>query len=146
MKSALRYVSMMLVAVMVSLAMTACGDDDDKGSVGPIDPDHPAVTGDHDLALVGTWQNKDSGSDWSMEDLITFYKNGTWSSTEKYWDEEDGTDNFWAKGYWSTDNGYIYLYCASASDKGEVGDESYGRYSVNGNTLYLDGEEFTRVE
>lgn len=144
MKTTLRAIGMMLVAVVVSLAMTACGDDDDDKGFGPIDPDHPAVTGDHDPELIGTWTWKGAGEDWSEENTYTFNKNGTFTYTEKWWEADEGRGTYTDKGYWSTSGSYVTIYITSSSDKEDIGESDRMSYYIVEDELYLDGDFYTR--
>lgn len=126
---------MILVAVMFSTGMTACGDDDD-------DPADPTT---HDHALIGRWSNSISGSDgsWTEEAIVEFHKNGKYDSKTVYKDE-DGTEIEKSGGNWSTSNNILTVECTYATDKDEIGEVSRMAYAVTGNTLVIDGEVFTK--
>lgn len=132
-------VGMLLVAILMSVSMTACGDDDD---------DEPADPANHDPALIGTWEYKyvDNVYDYSELERITFKANGNWEIYQEYIDYEDDEKEVGKLvGTWTTRNNYVTMICTGVKgdvDKDEIGDKSTAHYNVQGNTLYLDGEKY----
>ena len=139
MKKTFRIIGMLLVAVMLSVGMAACGDDD--GDVTP--PEIPAGA-TIDQQLVGTWTyHYDYGT--LKEDVtLTFNANGTYRGTAKGIDD-DGPFDEWAEGQWYVKDGFIYANVTNHIDKTEV-DPRFERdaYRVDGNQLYLDGDVYTK--
>ena len=72
------YFLMVMLLALVSVNLTACGDDDDEPSGG----------GD----IVGTWQQKYVDEDGSGEVLIQFTKNGRFHEFDIYTDRDGDVD------------------------------------------------------
>lgn len=135
MKKTFRMFGMALMAILLAVSFTACGDDDD---------DEPADPATHDQELIGSWTYHYEDSDWWETTDITFHANGEFEVNETYWDEEDGKESYWAVGEWETDNGYLTLLVTKCSDRDEIGETNEGSYYIVGNQLRFDGTTFTR--
>ena len=133
MKATFRMVGMMLIAVLFSVGLASCGDDDD-------DPADPST---HDSALVGTWVNTISGSDWTETAEVKFSANGKFENKIVYKDSEE-TEVYKYGGLWSTSSNKLTVECTYSDDPDEVGEVRTMIYVVNGNTCIVDGETFTK--
>lgn len=121
-----------LVAMVFGIAFSACDGDADIET--------------HDPALVGTWEYHESGSDWSLDEKLTFKASGKWEVEDKYWEDgETEKGKLW--GTWETEAGYLTIVCTGCSgdvDEDEIGDSSYGRYTVTDTTLTFEGATYTK--
>lgn len=154
MKKKTVYALIALLAVsFMSVPLTSCSDDDDDlTDIIKPDPSNPAITGDHDPDVVGTWECTYEGSDWGKKITINYRSDGRYYETEEYWEEEDGKtvydDPYWESGYWATekthDDNYIYVYCTNSCDEDEVGDSGSNWYYIEDGSLYISGDEYTR--
>lgn len=106
----LRLIGLLIIAVMVGINFTACGDDDDN------DPSNP---------LVGVWQNDDEG-----EHLrLTFNADG---SGEEYLFYDDDSASYRYQ--------FTYTYDSATSTlviTYEDGDTTKETVTFNGNTMTL---------
>ncbi len=113
-------VGLLLMAVVMTLGMSACSDNDS-----------PANEADHDPALVGLWQEKYDDSS-----TLLLEKNGKF--TMNY--EEDDESEEWVKGTWKTkDNSMLNLHVTSSNIPVYVKEIEMG-YEVSGNELIVYDE------
>ncbi len=135
MKTTFRMVGMMLIAVLFSVGLASCGDDDDE-------PEDPAT---HDSSLVGTWVNVETASDgsWTETVEVTFSANGKYENKGVYEDSEE-KETFKSGGRWSTSGNILTIECTYSDDADEVGEVTNAVYSINGKTCLINGEAFTK--
>lgn len=129
-------IGMALVTILMAVGMAACGSDDDE-DLGNGEPANPAT---HDTELIGTWAYEYEDAEEYDYEEYTFYKDGT----GKYYEDftEDGEHGKYSENFvWSTEDNNLTIKITSGYDKGET--EEYV-YRVEGNTLYLDGERYTK--
>lgn len=121
MKKTFRLFGLLMMAVILSLGMSACSDDD-----GVADPST------HDPELVGLWAEKGDSNN-----TFLFESNGTFKN--QY--DEDG-DIEWVKGKWSTSDGKMVVKVTSSNFPiPEREKELHLYYRIDaGNTLYVDDD------
>ncbi|MDE6231567.1 MAG: hypothetical protein K2M37_08120 [Muribaculaceae bacterium] len=126
MKKTFRLFGLLMMAVILSLGMSACSDDD-----GVADPST------HDPELVGLWAEKGD-----PDNTILFESNGTFKN-----EFDDDGDIEWVKGKWSTSDGEITLRVTSSNFPNHI-KEVQGYYKVvNGNMFYLsENSSFVNAE
>lgn len=136
MKTTFRMVGMMLIAVLFSVGLASCSSDDD---------DEPADPSTHDPALVGTWVNTNSDSDWTETEVLKFSANGKFEAKFTY---EDSEEKFAFKygGLWSTSANKLKgeITYSDDSEEVEIGSVQVSEYSISGDKLYIEGMVYTR--
>ena len=108
MKKTFRLIGMAIIAVLFSVSLAACSDDNE-----PDDPDN------HDRNLIGTWVTKDSGTNsgvsWTDEISLTFNTDGTYSEkAELVFGNE--SEVWTASGVWSTKGNVLTVTMLESSD------------------------------
>lgn len=129
MKKKILYGMMAFLAfAFMSGSLTSCTDDDDK-KLGDVvkpddnkpdednfedlikpDPNDPALTGDHDPELIGTWIH-DGKEDEHSWDKYVFLANGRFKYQGYGYDDVP----YWETGYWATDDGELYICCTNTN-------------------------------
>lgn len=113
-----------MVVAMISVGITSCSKDSDDDGSG----------GDTNSALVGTWSRSyNTGDGKTATESWTFnqsssgsYRNAYQTATFTYYDAQ----------------GYLYLKIKYNDMSSYV--EDVKQYSISGQTLYLDGNKFTK--
>lgn len=131
MKKTFRMFGLLMMAVILSLGMSACSDDD-----GPADP------ATHDPDLVGLWAKRNDS-----DNTILFEENGSFKN-----EYEDDGDVEWVKGKWSTSEGALTLHVTSSNFQNPI-KEMKVYYQISNETLYLskygtisDADRYIRVK
>ena len=131
----LRFFGMMLMAVMVSFSMTACGDDDDD--------DEGGGGGFGGGSYAGEWVvENDNFPNYPSEIAVLKLTSNTW--TVRYYHAEDAQNI-----YKSPASGKLSVSGSTMKVSGEGVDFSEGTWSVTGNTMKLtyvddeDGKKYT---
>lgn len=138
MKKTFRLIGLMLVCVMLTGMLSACGDDDDD--------DFPTEPTTHDPALVGTWVSIETEPDGSRDETtFTFKADGSFYATDIEYYPNGYTDNEWESGLWSTNEAHtrLYINVLDSYDKQNIGERDVESYSVSGTRLVIDGKVFT---
>lgn len=129
-----------MVAIMTSVALTSCGDDDKKG-------DEPDVI---DSPIVGTWYYESvyewEANDYRYVETITFKSNGTYEWTEiEYELDEDEEWKYSENGTYSINKNTLTTKCTKISTN-DV--EGYGPISsyvgeINNHKFEIAGRKLT---
>lgn len=114
-----------MMIAMMSVAFASCSKDSEDESGGG--------NGSASSALVGTWSRnyqtgdgKKAKETWSFKGSSGSYSNAYQTATFTYYDAQ----------------GFLYLKIKYSDMSSYV--EEVKQYSINGNTLYLDGNQFTK--
>lgn len=135
----IKFLAMMMFAIVACAGFTACGDDDEDGA----------------NALVGTWVGTDAENRYDEIVTMTFTKdgkmtatcddayhhpNGKWSFSGTYTTKESGTDNVVLISF----GGYF----AGEEDEYYDDDLMFRPCYINGNTLtiFFDGGDYVLVK
>lgn len=155
MKKKVLYCLMTFLAVTFVIApLTSCSDDDEpklEDAITP-DPKNPAITGDHDQELIGTWEckeyEKDEDGTWNEKTTLTFRNDGRYLDD---WTEYLGgklNDSYWNSGYWATKGNKITFYCTNSSDAAdddaEIGRSRTQTYVIVSGKLIIGDSQYTR--
>lgn len=145
MKKKILYVMMAFLAVtFMNVSLSSCSDDDDKkleDNVKPEedfedlikpDPNDPALTGDHDPKLIGTWIHDKDEYGWHKDE---YYQNGRYKCQS---DNGDG-DYTWHTGYWSSEDGWLYIYCTNTNYEPYLEDWGIG-YEIDDDDNLIIGQ------
>lgn len=137
----IKFCMVAMLAIMTSVALTACGDDDKKG-------DEPDVI---ESAFLGSWAYSymDADGDAGETETVTFKSNGTYE-WERYefdilpYDDDISSEIFIESGTYTFDDDIITIKCTKlGGDFNEgpvsdyVGQVTKLSYSVVGKTLYI---------
>lgn len=132
MKKTMRMIGMTLVAIILSLSFTACGDDE---------ADEPET---HDSSLIGTWEYVEVEAEYTDVTTITFKSNGTYTckfvSTGAYPEVSNHS------GTWTASNNILTITIEKADDEEDfpIGSVENIPYHIKGKVLYMDDIEFTK--
>lgn len=114
-----------MMAAIMGIGFASCSKDSDDGSKGS--------GGSASSALVGTWSRSYQTGDgnkaketWTFNTSSGSYSNAYQTATFTYYDAQ----------------GYLYLKIKYNDMSSYV--EDVKQYSISGNTLYLDGNQFTK--
>lgn len=127
-----------MAAIALAAGLTACGDDDNN---------NPEDFRTIDSALVGTWECNETDKDKTETHTIVFNSDGTYTATETDTYNNGNVVTDWDSGKWSTNvrKDRIHFTVTSSSDPGDIGDEDYDNYRVDGAVLFMGGNEYTSV-
>ena len=112
MKQTFRFLSIMLCAILMTTAFTACSDDDDEDST----------------SIVGTWEYQDHDEEDGTTYVTQVKFNTDRTFVQTVWETSDPTDKEIMEGDYEVDGNKLFLYDEYGST------ESY-TFSISGNRL-----------
>ncbi|MDE5957685.1 MAG: copper resistance protein NlpE [Muribaculaceae bacterium] len=132
MKKTMRMIGMTLVAIILSLSFTACGDDE---------ADEPET---HDSSLIGTWECVENETNFTEVTTVTFKSNGTYTCKIVWTGDDAGVINH--SGTWTASNNILTITFEKTDDPEEftIGAVERIPYYIKGKVLYIDDIQYTK--